>query len=82
MSNPFDIGFEQHVEFCRSRVWTSIYRPIYETNPPLVVPTVARIFQPASGILVVETPISEDAGDETNPVLGLMQFRQKRNATD
>ena len=82
MSTPFDAAFQSHVDFCRSRVWSSIYRPIYETNPPLpTVPTVSNTQAP-SGILLVDAPLAEDSGDESKPLTGLIKFRQKRSADD
>ena len=80
MGTPTDDAIAAHVAFCRSRVWGSIYRPIYETNPPM--PQVAAIRSPTvpSGILLVDTPVAEQVDEDVGPVAGLIKFRQKRSS--
>ena len=82
MNSSFDSAFETHVDYCRMRVWSSIYRPIWETNPALSQVRVIRGTTPPSGLILVDTPISEEHVDDAQPVSGLVRFRQKRNATD
>ena len=82
MNSSFDSAFETHVDYCRMRVWPSIYRPIWETNPALSQVRVIRGTTPPSGLILVDTPISEEHVDDAQPVSGLVRFRQKRNATD
>ena len=80
MGTPTDDAIAAHVAFCRSRVWGSIYRPIYETNPPM--PQVAAFRSPTmpSGILLVDTPVAEQVDEDVGPVAGLIKFRQKRSS--
>ena len=80
MGTPTDDAIAAHVAFCRSRVWGSIYRPIYETNLPM--PQVAAFRSPTvpSGILLVDTPVAEQVDEDVGPVAGLIKFRQKRSS--
>ena len=80
MGTPTDDAIAAHVAFCRSRIWGSIYRPIYETNPPM--PQVAALRSPTvpSGILLVDTPVAEQVDEDVGPVAGLIKFRQKRSS--
>ena len=82
MNSSFDSAFETHVDYCRMRVWSSIYRPIWETNPALSQVRVIRGTTSPAGLILVDTPISEEHADDAQPVSGLVRFRQKRNATD
>ena len=68
MGTPTDDAVAAHVAFCRSRIWGSIYRPIYETNPPM--PQVATFRSPTvpSGILLVDTPVAEQVDEDVGPV--------------
>ena len=82
MGTPTDDAVAAHVAFCRSRIWGSIYRPIYETNPPM--PQVATFRSPTvpSGILLVDTPVAEQVDEDVGPVAGLIKFRQKRSSDE
>ena len=82
MNPSFDSAFETHVDYCRMRMWSSIYRPIWETNPALSQVRVIRGTTSPSGLILVDTPNSEEHVDDAQPVSGLVRFRQKRNATD
>ena len=82
MSTPTDSAVEVHIAHCRARVWTSIYRPIYLTNPPLPYIQVTRGPAAPSGVLLFETPLAEGSDDDLGPVSTLIRFRQKRSAQD
>ena len=76
MNTSFDSAFETHVDYCRMRVWSSIYRPIWETNPALSQVRVIRGTTSPSGLILVDTPISEEHVDDAQPVSGLVRFRK------
>ena len=80
MGNPTDDAIAAHVAFCRSRIWGSIYRPIYETNPPMPQVAVFRSPTVPSGVLLVDTPVAEQVDEDVGPVAGLIKFRQKRSS--